>query len=122
MQQRRKSVIRKYAILLTIGVVYLAWVLLTDLGIPCFFNLFFDVQCPGCGATRMILALVKLDFRSAFHYNPFLLVTFPIIFLIIVCSEVAYIRHGSRLLGGLKLLVWLELISALIFGILRNII
>jgi hypothetical protein len=122
MQGRRKKVIKKYSIILSIGLLYLLWVLITDLRIPCIFNLVFKLECPGCGVTRMIASIVKLDFRSAFLFNPFLFLTFPIIFLLIIYSEIIYIRHGTHSLGRLEPLAFIELALALAFGIMRNLI
>ncbi len=64
---------KKYNIVLLLTVVgYFSVVLplMKTLGIPCFFRYFFDLYCPGCGMTRAILSVFKLDFLSALYYNP----------------------------------------------------
>ena len=43
----------------------------------CPFKLFLHVECPGCGMTRAIISVLKLDFRQAFAYHPL----FPIVIL-----------------------------------------
>ena len=43
----------------------------------CPFKLFLHVECPGCGMTRAIISVLKLDFRQAFEYHPL----FPIVIL-----------------------------------------
>lgn len=40
------------------------------LKIPCLFQYFFRIPCPGCGMTRALLSLLRLDLNSAFHYHP----------------------------------------------------
>ena len=121
MRVRLLSVFKKYLLIIIAGAIYLIWVLITDIRIPCVFNLIFKLYCPGCGITRMIAALARLDFRSAYLFNPFIFLTFPIILLLIVYSEIAYIRTETHSIGKLTPLLWLELIGAIIFGVMRNI-
>ena len=44
--------------------------------IPCPFKAIFTIPCPGCGMTRAAFSLLKLDFASAFYFNP-LVFTMP---------------------------------------------
>ena len=37
----------------------------------CVFKNLFDIECAGCGGTRMFLSILKLDFYQAFRYNPY---------------------------------------------------
>ena len=52
------------------ALVALVVVLFYIFNIPCLFKLFFGIPCPGCGITRAWLSLLRLDFRSAFRFNP----------------------------------------------------
>ena len=121
MNERLTRIIRKYSIILAIGIAYLIWVLLTDLRIPCIFNLIFKLKCPGCGITRMLAAIARFDLKSAFLFNPFVFITLPIIAFLIIYPEVRYVNYGRYTLGKFKIVAWCELILALLFGILRNI-
>jgi hypothetical protein len=38
--------------------------------IPCLFQAFLHIPCPGCGMTRAIQAALQLDFATAFYYHP----------------------------------------------------
>ena len=40
------------------------------LKIPCLFRYFFRIPCPGCGMTRALLSLLRLDLKGAFCYHP----------------------------------------------------
>lgn len=40
---------------------------------PCFVRKVFGVLCPSCGTTRMIAALLQLEFAGAWALNPFML-------------------------------------------------
>lgn len=39
----------------------------------CPFKSLFGIDCPGCGMTRALIAALKLDFKTAFHYHPLFL-------------------------------------------------
>ena len=112
----------RYACLAAVGGAYLVFVLCTGLGIPCPIHALTGLSCPGCGLSRMLVALVKGDPLSAFGYNPFLFVTGPPLLLYLAVSEVRYIRTGSGRMGGWELLLLVELILALALGILRNVL
>jgi len=40
------------------------------LSYKCPFLFFLGIPCPGCGMTRALLSLLRLDFAAAFHYHP----------------------------------------------------
>ncbi|MBK7866449.1 MAG: DUF2752 domain-containing protein [Ignavibacteriales bacterium] len=44
---------------------------------PCLFTTLFDISCPGCGITRASVHLVKFEFSSAWHTNPFIYLIAP---------------------------------------------
>lgn len=74
--------------------------------ISCFFRHFFGIICPGCGMTRAVLSVFRLDFAAAFRYNP-LVFALPYIGLYILFHFKAkahkYILAG---IGILFLLNW----------------
>ena len=121
-KKRLKSTLIKYGVILGIALAYLIFVLCTRIGIPCIFHAITKLQCPGCGVTRMILSLVKLDFISAFHYNPFLFITGPLLVAYLVACEIKFIKHGNRRMGKWEIFMYVELALALLFGVLRNIL
>ena len=41
---------------------------LLDLTCPLLY--FFHIPCPGCGMSRAMMALLRLDFRAAFTFHP----------------------------------------------------
>ena len=122
MTERLRKVLRKYLIIFGVGVAYLVWVLITDLRIPCPIYSIFGIECPGCGVTRMIASIARFDFSAAFGYNPFLLVTSPLILLIIGVGEYNYVRQGEWRLGVLRHTLIPLLALAIAFGVVRNII
>ena len=111
--------IRYLLIILGVGFGYYLWLNFTHLGIPCPFRTITGWLCPGCGITHMLIALIHLDFHTAYLENPFLLLTFP--FLI---GEIIYQRY-LQLTKQVnpqwnQVLLWLYVIALIIFGILRN--
>lgn len=113
---------KKYATILTIGVVYLLITLYVGYGIPCVFNKLTGLKCIGCGVTRMIMSLAGLDFKAAFGHNQFLFITGPFILAFIVYYEIKYAVSGERPSKKWDIAVCVLLVGAIAFGILRNII
>ena len=118
---RLRKTLLKYSIILGIALAYLAFVLLTGIGIPCVFHEITGLKCPGCGISRMFISLAKLDFVSAFKHNPFVFLTGPFIIAYIAFSEVKYIISGSKQMGKWEIFLWVELALALAYAVLRNI-
>ena len=66
-------------------VVYYEFVKNTGIGVPCLFQYFFHLQCPGCGITHMILAVFEGQFYQAFQYHPIVFTGSP--FLLWICGK-----------------------------------
>lgn len=79
------------------------------------------LECPGCGGTRMLKSILKLDIKSAFLFNPYMFITLPIISAFTTVETTRYVLKGkvSKLFD--KILI-IYAICTLAFGILRNII
>lgn len=45
----------------------------------CWFRKKLGLYCPGCGGTRMVQSILKLDFYQAFRYNPLVFVLLALI-------------------------------------------
>ena len=118
---RLRETVVKYSVIFGIALAYLVFVLLTGYGIPCLFSEITGLECVGCGISRMLLALLRFDFVSAFHYNAFLFITGPFLLAYLVASEVNYVRHGTRRMGKWDIFLYVELILAIAYGVLRNI-
>ena len=122
LKKRLKSTLIKYGIILGIALAYLIFVLCTNIGIPCVFHLITGLKCPGCGISRMLMSIVRLDFVSAFWHNPLLFVTGPLIIAYIVASEVKFVKYGNRDMGKWQIFMWIELGLLLAYWILRNVL
>ena len=83
-------IIKKRTILIIIIILPVFFIFLNVIGLfvwQCPFHTVTSFDCPGCGMTRAITALIKLHYKEAFHYHPFsfLLVMGWVCLLIIYC-------------------------------------
>ena len=112
--------IKTLCIVLGIGVLYLFWVRMTGLSIPCLFRKMTGWLCPGCGITTLFVRLSRLDFHGAFQANPFLFVTAPLLAAEIIYYEYAQLKE--RPLPKWNQRALLVYVAALcVFGMWRNI-
>lgn len=121
MKERIKSVLRKIIPVLVIGIAYFVWIKLTHITIPCVFHLITGKYCPGCGITRMVMALAKFDFASAAHYNLFVLCLLPFGIVLYSYKLIRYIKSGETKSG-----IWeksfyiIAFLLCIVFCIVRN--
>ncbi|NEZ41014.1 DUF2752 domain-containing protein [Paenibacillus alvei] len=100
----------KVLIVGVIGSVYLmVWIPLTGISIPCFFYEFTGLYCPGCGLTRALASLLRIDIYQSFRLNALLYIIPPVYLL-------AYVLGGKYKTS----LLWALLVIALGYGVLRN--
>lgn len=119
--ERIKKLASKAVWPIGIGILYLIWVRITDLRVPCVYYLMTDKYCPGCGITRMIVALSKLDFKAAFHSNALALMFLPFFCVILLQKAVQYIKNGKcEDTLWMKMLYIIAFVLMVIFWILRN--
>ena len=83
----------------------------------------FHVYCPGCGLTRMLLSMLKLDFYQAFRYNPVVCIMTPFIILLYIEKVYSEYKNKKSIVKKIPNWVWyIILVLMLIYGVLRNII
>ncbi len=120
-KKRLRRVLLRDAIILFVGVLYLIFVRVVGFGIPCVFYELTGLKCPGCGVSRMLVALSRLRFVEAFWHNPCLFVTGPFLLAYLACGDVRYIKSGDRRMGKWEIVAIVLLILLIAYGILRNI-
>ena len=116
----RKNIKKAYRIAFAVGIPYLIFVLLTDIRIPCVFNVITNLQCPGCGITRMFVSLSKFKFYDAFIFNPFAFFFVP---LLVLWTVFVYVGKPQifRNRYFINVSAYILAFLAFVFGILRNI-
>lgn len=121
MKKRLLKSLLTAGIVLAAGLGYYAFIKLTGLGIPCFFNLITGLHCPGCGVSRMCIALLQLDFATAFQSNAYLMVIVPVLLALGAGKWAQYLKNGRTVTGRWETPFYIVLLAgALIFGLLRN--
>ena len=118
---RKIHLLKRSLILFGILMSYYIFNKITKIGIPCIFHSITGLHCVGCGISRMLIALLHLDFQSAANANIYILCISPIALFIVVYKARRYIKYGT-----LSDPIWLNciyvvlLIIGVAFGILRN--
>lgn len=118
-QIKRLIIVIGLIILAILAVIILVWQSKT-IGYVCPTKRYLDIECPGCGGTRMVLSILQGDMYQAFRYNPFIMVTMPIMFLITVQQMFLFIIKGTFSSWLDKILITYA-ITLFMFGVVRNI-
>ncbi len=122
MKKRALTVIKYITFILLIGILYGIFVMKTGLGIPCIFHYVTGLKCPGCGVSRMCMAIMRFDFQSAFHYNKVLFILSPVLIIVFAYQIYRYVRFDETKLTKVQSAVIYTVVALLIFwGIFRNI-
>ena len=119
---RKRKVWKGALTLLVIGAAYAVLIHLLGFGIPCPIHLVTGLQCPGCGVTRMVMALLHLDMKGAFAANAAVLCLLPLMLFTAGRTVWLYIRKGSTHSRLNDALTWFMIAVLLIFGVIRDIL
>ena len=116
----KHSKMKLILILISFLIIYFILSELLDVGIPCLCYEITGYYCPGCGITRLLFSLLKLDFYQAFRYN-------PLIFILIIITGIYWlVKFILKKFMNISIEIpnyvyYILLIIVIIFGILRNI-
>lgn len=115
----RRGVINTYLWILGIGGAYVLWIKLAGKGLQCMVNASTGLLCPGCGSSRMFLALLRLDLGAAWRHNAVVLVLFflwNVIAGAVFWGKPTFARKPAFLYGAL--FASIGVLAG--FGVLRN--
>ena len=85
----------------------LAFIIMGRTGVGCVFLYFLGIPCPGCGMTRAMRALLRLDFAAAFAWNS-LIYAMPYVFCYVFFPMDGKIhRRILAIIGIAALINWL---------------
>lgn len=120
-KKRLNGLLKKGGILLAIGIAYLVFVLITSWRIPCIFYVLGGKFCPGCGITRMCVALARLDIPAAMSHNLLAFFLVPVLLVIFFCKAVGFVKTGSWKRSKLETGFYLVAFGlCIVFTVLRN--
>lgn len=123
MKERLKKLAMGGAVLAGLGAAYTALILVMGRGLYCPFWKLTGLLCPGCGVTRMCLALLRLDAAAAWRANAALLLALPVLLLLAARMAVRYVRTGQKLPSrGEERVFWGLLLYFLAWGVVRNLL
>lgn len=121
--RRARRLLAGAALLLAAGLAYAFWARATGLALPCPFRAVTGLLCPGCGVTRLCLALLRGDVAAAWRANPALLLLLPVLAVLAARLAVRYVREGRTVpTRGESALVWVLIALLAVWGIVRNLI
>ena len=108
-------------VILLLGIAYAIWIKVTGLAVPCPIRLATGRFCPGCGLSRMMLALLRLDFETAYHANRFTFFLLPVILVYGLIKGIRYVRTGKTGLSfPEQFAIFLICVATVAFWVLRN--
>lgn len=110
----------KLAIIAFLGfLLYYFLNLYTGFVIFCPIHEFTGYYCPGCGITRLLFSLIKLDIYQAFRYNPLVFILFIISIFYFIIK--AILKKFNKNIIVPEFIWYILIIIVIVYGILRNI-
>lgn len=87
----------------------------------CIFLQLTGYRCPGCGSQRVVHCLLNGDLQGAFHYNAFLVLAIPYVFLLAVSSM--FKQYSPKIYSTLShpVVIITILILVILWWIFRNV-
>lgn len=120
-KSRLQKLLARTGIVLGIGIGYMLFVQFTGWGIPCIFHLTTGLQCPGCGISRMFMALARGDILMAARYNLLVLCLLPFGAALACYKAWQYVRTGKTPMGKLEKAFYIvAFLLCVLFFIVRN--
>ena len=123
-KEQRKSLgqlAKIVAVALLLGIAYFIFIKLTEWALPCPIRLVTGKYCPGCGSSRMMLALLRFDFEEAFRANRLLFFLLPLVLVYGLVKGIHYIRTGEvKQTLPEQIAVLLVCAATVVFWVMRN--
>lgn len=122
MKKRFKKVLIILLTIIIIGIVYAFIVKNVGKGIPCIVKSLTGLNCPTCGITRQLVALISLDIKQARQYNIVLFYMYPFILIFLIYFVYRYLRY-SKIKFNLFEIIYIVILCMifLVWFIYRNI-
>ncbi len=97
MKHLNKRTVRLALLIFAILAIGILFYILARTGypVPCLFRKITGLNCPGCGNTRAVLTLLRLDIVGALSYNLLFPVEFLYLGFVFILSAIAYLKTGK---------------------------
>ena len=103
------------------GLLYYAIIRFLNLAVPCPLRLFTGLICPGCGTTRMVMAILRLDFKAAYSVQPVLFCALIPLAVCFSAMAVNYIKKGTKTLSWWQnIIVYTTIVALLVYCVYVN--
>ncbi|HOC55116.1 MAG TPA: DUF2752 domain-containing protein [Verrucomicrobiota bacterium] len=87
----------------------------------CFFHRTTGLLCPGCGGLRALHQLLHGHLAAAFHFNPMLVLSLPVVAWLAARCGLRKARKQPALIGLRPVWLWVILAAVLVVSLLRNV-
>lgn len=119
--ERLKKLLIRIATYILLGLAYYAFIKLTGLKIPCVSYTVFHFHCPGCGLTRMCVALIEGNISLAFRQNAFAFCLLPLFLVWATYNGYCYVFNKEQNpTWWEKVIIVVVFVTAIVFSVLRN--
>lgn len=105
--------------IITLGISVFAIEQAGIIDINCPIHYFTGLNCPACGATRLVISILNHQFYQAFRWNPLIFLSIPYYITALVGSGIGYTLKGRAPEWLGKSLVIYAIIMV-VFMVLRN--
>ena len=123
MKSRLKTTITPLALCSLAGGIYYIWLSFTNVSIPCLFYLWTGFKCPGCGITRMCVAVLTGKMNEAREANLLLFYLLPVLIIGQIGIDGYYVLTGKRCNQKyIDIIASVAIVLLFVFGVYRNIV
>lgn len=120
-KNRLKKLVAGTALVVLAGFVYYIIVRFFNLSIPCPLRFFTGIVCPGCGTTRMVMAILRFDFKAAFSFQPVLFCALIPLAVCFSAMAVNYVKKGTKTLYlWQNIIVYTTIVALLVYCVYVN--
>ena len=121
-KERKNNLIKGALVIMALGICYLIFYRVTDIGIPWVLKLVTGYKCPGCGMTHAIAEITKGNIKRAVEYNPLSVSVLPVMCVYLIYRAYRYVKDKSDEFKKWEVaLLVIVLLITVGYGILRNI-
>ena len=121
-RERLNRTLKEVGVILALGIGYFIFVSITGIYIPCPIRTVTGFLCPGCGISHYFVHMAHLEFKEAFHSNPYIFFFVPIAIPYWAFKTYGYIKTGETKYSKIEIVIFaVALLAAVVFGVMRNI-